>query len=118
MTKPALALRILGWLLIIGGLVFVAKLAILGSDFGLGRGIWNGTLKALAVVAGIGFLMLRRWAVYIYFSALAVGTLVFFIIPPSEEALALYLQPVSLVTLFIVPVGVAIIVWRYWKRLI
>ena len=116
-AKVPLLLLLLGWFLILGGLVFVAKIAILGSDFDAARGAWNGTMKALAVAAGIGFLKLRRWAVYLYFSTFAVSTVVFFVLPPSEEALALYLQPVPIATFLLAPAVVALIVWRHWARL-
>ncbi len=115
--KSPLPLQILGWFLILGGLVFVLKIIISGSDFGFTRGIWNGLLKTLAVVAGIGFLRLRRWAVYLYFGGFTVGTASFFLIPPNDEILVLYTQPAVLVTLFVVPVLIGLFIWKHWHRL-
>jgi len=115
--KPPLSFRILGWIFIIGGLVYVLKIILAGSDFGIGRGTWNVFLKTLAILAGIGFLRLRKWAIYLYFGGFIAGTLSFYIFPPSEEALAFYSQPITLAMLFVVPAIVGIFVWKHWNRL-
>lgn len=114
-TTP-IPLQILAWLLIIGGSIFVLKIIFLGSDFTLARGSWNALVKFLAIVSGVGFLKLKKWAVYLYFGTFSIATAIFYIMPPNQQILEIYTQPSSSISLFFVPTSIAIIVWKYWNK--
>lgn len=114
--KSPLVIKVLGWLLIAGGVLFIIKIVFWGSDFNLMRGIWNGFIKFLSVMAGVGFLRLKKWGIYTYFGGFIIGTLVFYILPPSEEVFELYTRPLSIVFLILVPIVVGSIVWKHRHR--
>ena len=112
---PAL-IKILGWFLIVGGAAVVAKVLIYGGQFTATRNLWTVITKGAAVVGGFGFLKMKRWAVYLYFSFFAINTAIMYTIPPSQEVYEKYTEPLALVMLIVIPVGIAILVAAHWRR--
>jgi hypothetical protein len=114
--ETPLVVKILAWFLIIVSMLFLIKIAFFGSDFSLQRGIWNGFVKFLAFVAGVGFLKLKKWAVYLYFGAYMMSTAVFFLMPPNEQVFEIYTRLIVIVSILLIPGVIGFIVWRYWQR--
>ncbi len=114
--RPPVPIRILGWFLIVGGVAFVAKILIFGGQFSAIRNLWTIITKGSAVVGGYGFLKMKRWAVYLYFSFYAINTALMYTIPPSQEVFEKYTEPFVIAMAVIIPGGIAILVAKYWRR--
>ncbi len=112
-----LALKVLGWLLLIGGLLIFAKILFLGGDFSSGRSVWNLISKGATALAGLGILRMKRWAIYLYFSCYFINATLIFLWPPSPEIFELYTQPASLTIMVAIPLIIAVIVGIYWRKL-
>jgi hypothetical protein len=114
--KAPISIRIFGYLLIAGGVAFVAKILIFGGQFTAIWSVWTFISKGAVAVSGYGFLQMKRWAVYLYFSIFTVDTIVFYLFPPSQEAFDKYTEPLSLGMFVIVPTGIGLLVAGYWRR--
>ena len=106
-------IRFFGWFLILVGVAWAVQILTFGGTFGFPRALWNGTSKLLAAVSGWGFLQMRSWGPALYFAGFIVTTAVFFVAPPSHEALSVYTRPSSLAMLFVIPAIVGGFVWYY-----
>lgn len=114
--RAPLPLRVLGWLLILGGVASAIGILASGGAFSPARSGFHALSRISAAVAGWGFLGLRRWAIYLYFGGFLVNSTLFFGFPPSEEAYALYTRPAALALMGLVPGLVAALVARYRNR--
>lgn len=114
--KTPTPFKILGWFFIVGGVAFVAKILIFGGEFTTTRNLWTIVTKGAAVVGGYGFLKMKRWAVYLYFSFYAINTAIMYTIPPSQEVFEKYTEPLVLGMAVVIPVGIAMLVAAYWRR--
>jgi hypothetical protein len=99
-----------------GGVAFVAKTLIFGGQFTAIRNLWTIITKGAAAVGGYGFLKMKRWAVYLYFSFYAINTAILYTIPPSQEVFEKYTEPSSLWMLVLIPTGIALLMAKYWRR--
>ena len=114
--KVPIIIQVLGWFLIIVGTLYLFKIVFWGSDFSATRGLWNGLIKFLSVVAGIGILRFKKWAVYLYFGMYIVSSIVLYVFPPSEEIFDLYITPLPIFLLILVPTVIAGVVYGHWNR--
>ncbi len=114
-TAP-LPVRLFGWFLIVGGLVYAAGIIATGGAFSPVHTAVSAVSKAGAALAGYGFVTLKRWGVFLYFIVYAANTTFFFVNPPSPAVYEAYTQPSGLVMMFLVPAAVAALVGRYWAR--
>jgi hypothetical protein len=110
-------ITIIAWILII---MSVLQIAITGIGFGaptiLGS-IWTLCLKGCALASGIGFLKMKRWAIYLYFGAFVTGTVALYLVPLNEEAFALYTTPTAVIALILIPIIVAALTLPQWKKM-
>lgn len=114
--KRPLLISILGYFLIIGGALFILKIALLGS-FTVERNIVNIILKSFAIVCGIGYLKMKKWAFYLWIIGFVVGSTLIFVWSPSEEVLNSYSSFMGLISLLIVPIVITAITVKYWEKL-
>jgi hypothetical protein len=112
--KRPIAISILGYILIIGGVLFVLKIVI-GGSFSFERNLVNLILKSLSIVVGIGYLKMRKWSFYLWIIGFIIGTALLFIWPPSEEVYESYTSIMGIVSLLIVPLIITMITLKYWK---
>jgi hypothetical protein len=115
-NKRPIALSILGYILIIGGVLFVLKIAFKGS-FSAERNIVNLILKGMSIIVGIGYLKMRKWAFYLWIFGYITGIILLFVWPPSEEVLRIYTSGKSIIIMLIVPTIVVILTLNYWGKL-
>jgi hypothetical protein len=116
-SDPAVppAIKALGWALVVLSTLSVLQ-NILGSAFEFPHMVFNVGLKIAWLVAGIGFLRLKKWAVVLYFVGVIVGIIRMFVWPPSPEVGELSTSPSALALTLVVPAIVAVLVALYWER--
>jgi hypothetical protein len=115
-AEVPLPIMLFGWFLIAGGVAFALSIAVTGGAFSPSRSAFNAASKLVGAVSGYGFLRLKRWGPILYLAGFAANTTFFYLVPPSQEALARYSTPTSLVMLFVIPSGVAVLTAKYWRR--
>ncbi len=109
-------IKVLGWFLIVVSALFVAQILILGSAFTFPHMVFNVALKGAALVAGYGFLRLKKWAVLLYFGGIVVAILRMFVWPPSAEVGELATNPSALALGLVLPAIAGVLVAAYWER--
>ena len=114
-SRRPVAITVLAWFLIVGAVLFLAMKPLTWPSFTLERNLWNVLSKSLAGVCGIGFLLMRKWAVVLYFAMFLINTLLLFAWPPTEGTVQHYSQPHIFALLLIVPGVVALITLPNWR---
>ena len=115
-AKRPIAMSFLGYILIIGGSFSIINILLSGS-FTFDRDTLNILLKATAIIAGIGFLKMRKWSFYVWLFGFIMGTVLIFAFPPSVEILEYYSSINGLLALFFVPTIVTALSLVNWKKL-
>ncbi len=111
------AITTLAWVLLVGGLFFLATKPFTWGEFTIERNLWNIFSKILGVAVGIGLLGMRKWSVILYFSLFVLNTVLLFAWQPNDLFVAHYSRPVPLILLFVVPSIVAMITLPHWKSM-
>lgn len=114
-SRRPVAVTVLAWFLIVGAALFLVMKPLTWSSFPLERNLWNISSKLLAGLCGVGFLLMRKWAVVLYFAMFVVNTVLIFAWPPTEDAVEQYYQPHVFALLLIVPGIVALITFPKWR---
>ena len=114
-NKRPVAVLILAWILLLFSLFQIFLIPFNYDDFSLGRNLWNFSIKFTLIIAAIGFIQLKRWAVYLYFSVCLVYILTFYMMPPTETIYNIYTQPSWLLAMIIAPIVTALVVLPHWK---
>ena len=117
-SKPAipLAFKVLGWVLMLGSALFFAQVLILGFSFTFPHNVLNIVFKGAVLVAGYGFLRMKRWAVPLYFVGVAAAMLRMFLWPPTPELGELYATPSGVGLALVMPAIVGVFVVAHWER--
>ena len=98
-------------LFLVGGLNLISVVFSF-FHFSLGRALWILATTMAALISFFGLWRMKRWAVFLYLGAYAIGVLTFYTFPP-ERADVLN-RPVLML---LVPFIYSVIVFPYWKRL-
>ena len=111
-----LAIKVLGWFLIIASALFVAQILVVGSAFTFPHAAFNFALKGAALAAGVGLLRLKRWAVVLYFAGVIAAIVRMFVWPPTPEVGEFATTASALGLTLLVPAIAAVLVMVYWER--
>ena len=110
------SITVLCYVVFFAGLITIVSIIWNWGSFSDTRHSYNLAIKAIGLVSIYGVYIMRRWGVYLYFGLFALNTVIFFLLPPSQQALATYTTPQSLAILVIVPAIVAIVLFRQWGK--
>ena len=111
-----MAIKVLGWALVVLSALSLAQILILGSAFTFPHMVLNIALKTAALVAGFGLLRLKKWAVVLYFVGVAVAIIRMFVWPPSPEVGELATSRSALALALVVPAIAGVLVAAYWGK--
>ena len=110
-------ITVIAWILIAGGLVFLAMKPFTWQEFSLERNIWNCAVKFTAVVCGIGLLGMRRWAVVVYLGLFALSVVLIYAWPQNEAVIEQYSNPSTVALMFVVPAVFSAIILPHWDKM-
>lgn len=110
-------ITVIAWILIAGGLVFLAMKPFTWQEFSLERNIWNCAVKFTAVVCGIGLLGMRRWAVVVYLGLFALSVVLIYAWPQSEAVTEQYSKLSTIALMFVVPAVFSAIILPHWDKM-
>ena len=116
MRRPV-SITLLGWILILGGAMFLLMIPLTWSEVSLQRNLWNTFSKVGSLACGVGLLGMRRWAVVFYFALFSLSTVLLYAWPPNRWVLEQYSQPSNITIMVIVPAVVAAITLPRWNTM-
>ena len=73
-------------------------------------------LKSLSIVAGIGYLKMKKWGYYLWIIGFIIGTILLFAWPPSAEVLESYSSFMGIILLLVVPIIITKMTLQHWKK--
>jgi hypothetical protein len=108
-----IAIRIVGAFFLLLGVISIVGLAYIGFSMVISPTVVV-VRYSLMLVYGVGFLLLRRWAIFVYLGALAFNWIAFFTV--YERALPVpFDAPIWVSLLF--PIGIVGLTWFAWPKL-
>ena len=106
-----IALRFVGVLLIIFGVINLgAFLYLIGSDE-LRSSMMVGVRYSLMCAAGVGFLLLRKWGALVFFGSVLINWIAYFVVYDGVG----YLVPLWMT--LPIPIAIAVLSFFTWDKL-